>query len=63
MLSKEAQAINENKAAVDFLEEMAVVVSKYRTELPLGPLMGALEVIKFRLWFEALVEQKEKGQS
>jgi hypothetical protein len=62
MLSKEAEALNEQKAAMDFLAEMAVVVSKYRTELPLGPLMGALEVVKLRLWHDAHQDQ-EKGQS
>lgn len=43
----------EKKITVEFLEKLARLVCEYRTEIPMGPLLGAIEVVKMRLFHEA----------
>lgn len=69
MITPEAKVLNQEKDVEEFLTELAKLVIKYRTEIPLGYLLGALETVKFRLQFEAIeigenieASNKEKGQ-
>ena len=43
----------ERKKSTEFIDELSKLVNKYRTEVGSGLLIGALEVVKLRLFHEA----------
>lgn len=67
MLTKEQEMINEQALTHEFLGKLASLVNEYRTQIPMGPLCGALEIVKMRLFYEGNKQaikqfEEEKGQ-
>jgi predicted DNA-binding protein with PD1-like motif len=43
----------ERKKSMEFIDELGNLVNKYRTEVSSGHLIGAMEVVKLRVFTEA----------
>lgn len=66
MITTEQKLIEEKERTREFLEKLGRLVCEYRTEIPLGPLLGAMDIIKLRLFYDANevreTAEKVKGQ-
>ena len=65
MLTKEKQLEFEQQQTKEFLSELAGLVGKYRTLIPMGHLFGAIEIVKMRLFHDAnkqFAAEKEGGE-
>jgi len=60
MLTKEAQLELEQQLTQEFLSKLAGLVNEYRTQIPVGHIFGAIEIVKMRLFHEANKQFKEK---
>lgn len=62
MMDKSSEALNERRLGVEFIEKLAALIIEYRTEIPVGHIVGALETSKFRLLVEANEAAMEEYQ-
>jgi hypothetical protein len=53
MITPEMNALKKEQDTEKFLGELARLVHQYRTEIPLGYILGVFETAKMRLWYEA----------
>lgn len=52
MLTPEADALRKKQATEEFLVELAKLINKYRPNIPAGSLVGALEIVKMRIFWQ-----------
>lgn len=62
MMTPDSERENEHNAEAEFLTKLARLVSEYRTEMPMGHMVGAFEIIKGRLYYEANQDLKEEDK-
>ena len=64
-MTKDSEIINQARMTMEFLEKLAKLTIEYRTEITLGSLVGALEIVKDRLLMESHIafgEEMKKGK-
>lgn len=53
MIDKEGQLANDRKMEEEFIRKLSLLVAEYRSDVHLGKIVGALEIVKMRLFHEA----------
>jgi len=65
MMTPESKSLNEKNSTNEFIDGLSRLVIKYRSEIPTGALIGAIEIVKLRIFNDTmkivLDEEDEKA--